>query len=365
MNYEEKMKQIKMTKALLDKKFGEGALMRGTAKAQKCETISTGVIPIDLASGVGGFPRGRITEIFADPMLGKSLICQRLVASAQAQGGICAYIDMEHALDGYWATRQGVNMGELEIAQPSSGEEGLQILEALIKTKAFDVIIVDSVAALTPQAIIDGEIGDSTVASQARLMSQALGKINPLIEKSGTVVVFVNQLRSKIGPMANGGSAVSGGRALPYYASMRIELRNMGRLTDTKTGEIYGMTIKAMFMKNKVAPPFKAVEYKLLHGEGIDNEAWLIDYAVRFGFMAKSGAFFYMLDDNGEREEKSFAQGERNAAARLRSEPNFRDILYSKVAQEYNRRIGYFELEEPADDSIEEPVIQEEESNED
>ncbi len=349
---EEKLKQAELASAAIDKVYGKGAIFSGDSKPLDVDVISTGNFAVDLAMGVFGLPRGRIAEIYGHEGVGKSLLVTTLIAECQAKGGLAVYVDAEHASDPYWMTKQGVNMQDLAISQPSSGEEALGIVRILVESGAYDLVVVDSVAALTPQAEINGDIGDSHVGLQARLMANAMRILNVNVEKTDTALVFVNQLRDKIGPMANGGSVTPGGRSLKFYASTRIDLRRIGTLTGN--GEEIGFTVQAKIIKNKVAPPFKKVEYDVLHGMGFNNNATIIDYAVRYGYVGKSGNYYYLLDEDGNKAEKSFANGLAQASRYLYSDLEFARDLKAKITEEYIKRQGYFTFDEVEEEEIEE-----------
>jgi len=275
----------------IEKQFGSGAIMRlGSAERQQVDTIPTGSIALDLALGVGGVPRGRITEIFGPESSGKTTVCQHVIAEAQKKGGVAAFIDVEHALDPGYARACGVNVDELLVSQPDTGEQALEITETLIRSGGIDVVVVDSVAALVPRAEIEGEMGDSFVGIQARLMSQALRKLTGAVSRSNTSLVFTNQLREKIGVMFGNPETTPGGRALKFYASVRLDIR---RVETIKTGqESIGNRVRVKVVKNKVAPPFRVAEFDVMYGEGISKEGGLLDVGVAMNVVDKTGAWF-------------------------------------------------------------------------
>ncbi len=307
----------------IKRRYGEGALMKlGEATHLRVDVIPTGSLALDIALGVGGLPRGRITEIYGPEGSGKTTICQHVVAEAQKRGGIAAFIDMEHALDPTYAEACGVNTEELYISQPDTGEQALEIAETLIRSGAVDVVVIDSVAALVPRAEIEGEMGDAHPGLQARLMSQALRKLSGAIKQSNAVVIFTNQLRSKIGVMFGSPETTSGGRALKFYASVRLDVR---RITAIKNrGEIVGHRTRVRVTKNKVAPPFRLAEFDIMYGQGISREGDLMDVALEMGLLDKRGSFYYF---EGER----FAQGRENAKSYLAEHPEMAEAIESLI----------------------------------
>ncbi|OGO07058.1 MAG: recombinase RecA, partial [Chloroflexi bacterium RBG_13_56_8b] len=287
----EKVKALELAISQIEKRFGKGAVMKlGEGALVKVPAIPSGSLALDLALGVGGIPRGRITEIFGPESSGKTTLAQHIIAEAQKLGGTVAYIDAEHALDPSYAANCGVNVDELLISQPDTGEQALEITEALVRSGAVDVIVIDSVAALVPQAEIEGQMGDAHVGLQARLMSQALRKLAAAIGKSGTAVVFINQLREKVGIIFGNPEVTPGGRALKFYSSVRIDLR---RIETIKQGDVaIGNTVRAKVVKNKIAPPFKTAQFDIMFDHGISQEGNLIDLGAELGIVKKSGAFF-------------------------------------------------------------------------
>jgi recombination protein RecA len=312
---EGRQKVLDQTVAQIKRRFGDGALMRlGDATHLNVEVVPTGSLALDVALGVGGVPRGRITEVYGPEGSGKTTICQHIVAEVQKQGGIAAFIDMEHALDPTYAVRCGVDVESLYISQPDTGEQALEIAEALVRSGAVDVIVVDSVAALVPRAEIEGEMGDSHPGLQARLMSQALRKLSGAIKQSNSVMIFTNQLREKIGVMFGSPETTSGGRALKFYASVRLDVR---RVTSIKTqAEITGHRTRVRVTKNKVAPPFRVAEFDIMFGDGISREGDIMDVGLELGIIDKRGSFYYY---DGDR----FAQGRENAKVYLQENPEF------------------------------------------
>ncbi|HEU5326887.1 MAG TPA: recombinase RecA [Thermomicrobiales bacterium] len=320
----ERDRAIDVAISQIERQFGKGSIMRmgDSAARMAIEVIPTGSIELDLALGVGGVPRGRITEIYGPESSGKTTICQHIIAEAQRMGGVAAFVDAEHALDPLYAARCGVNLDDLLVSQPDTGEQALEITETLVRSGAIDVVVVDSVAALVPRAEIDGDMGDSHVGLQARLMSQALRKLTGAINRSKTCVIFTNQLRMKIGVMFGNPETTSGGRALKFYASVRLEVR---RIESIKTGQdVTGSRTRVKVVKNKVAPPFKQAEFDIMYNEGISKSGSILDTAVNLGLVRKSGAFFYL-------EEEKLGQGRENAKDFLKNNPDLMADLEGRI----------------------------------
>jgi recombination protein RecA len=319
----EKEKALELVISQIEKRYGKGSVMKlGGVVAPPIEAIPSGSLALDLALGVGGIPRGRITEVFGPEASGKTTLAQHVIAEAQKQGGLAAYIDVEHALDPTYAARCGVNVDDLLISQPDTGEEALEITEALVRSRAVDVIVVDSVAALVPRAEIEGEMGDAHVGLQARLMSQALRKLAAAIGKSGTAVLFINQLREKVGIVFGNPEVTPGGRALKFYSSIRIDLR---RAETIKEGnEAVGSHIRAKVVKNKVAPPFRSADFDIMFARGISREGNLIDLGIESGLIKKSGAFFSYGDIR-------LGQGRENAKQYLCQNPELAQEIEKQV----------------------------------
>jgi recombination protein RecA len=324
MSVTDKHRALEAALAQIERQYGRGAVMRLGEETVKTpvSVISTGSLSLDLALGVGGIPRGRITEIYGPESAGKSTLALHIIAQAQAQGGIAAYIDVEHALDPVYAANLGVRLADLLVSQPDTAEQALEITEALVRSGAVDVIVIDSVAALVPRAEVEGEMGDAHVGLQARLMSQALRKLTGAISKSNTAVIFINQLREKVGVLFGNPETTPGGRALKFYSSVRLEIR---RVESIKQGtEIVGNRVRVKVAKNKVAPPFRTAEFDIMVHGGISREGDLLDLGVAMGFIKKSGSFFSFRDER-------IGQGRENAKEYLRQHP--------EVAQELERLI--------------------------
>jgi len=325
----EKKKALEMALGQIEKQFGKGAVMRlGENTHMNVETIPTGSVGLDIALGVGGVPRGRIVEIFGPESSGKTTVALHIIAEAQKAGGDAAFIDAEHALDPVYAKKLGVDIDNLIVSQPDTGEQALEIAEALVRSGAIDVIVVDSVAALVPKAEIDGEMGDAHVGLQARLMSQALRKLAGVISKSNTTAIFINQLREKVGIMFGNPETTPGGRALKFYATVRLDIR---RIESIKLGtDIIGNRTRVKVVKNKVAPPFKEAEFDIMYGEGISKEGSILDIAANLDIINKSGAWYSY---NGQR----IGQGRENVKQYLKENPEISGEVEKKIRENYNQ----------------------------
>ncbi|MDU4889021.1 MAG: recombinase RecA [Clostridium sp.] len=324
----DKLKALEAAMGQIEKQFGKGAVMKlGEESNLSIECISTGCLGLDLGLGIGGVPRGRIVEIFGPESSGKSTVALHIVAEAQKTGGCAAYIDAEHALDPVYAKALGVDIDNLIVSQPDTGEQGLEIAEALVRSGAVDVIVVDSVAALVPKAEIEGEMGDSHVGLQARLMSQALRKLTGTINKTKCCAVFINQLREKVGVMFGNPETTPGGRALKFYSSVRLDVRKIDTI---KQGDTFmGNRTRVKITKNKVAPPFKQAEFDIMYGEGISREGDILDIAVKEEIVQKSGAWFAYGDVR-------LGQGRENAKNFFKENPEIRDEIENKIREKYN-----------------------------
>jgi recombination protein RecA len=319
----ERGKAVTAAIAAIEKQFGTGSIMKlGSGSIAAIDVIPTGSIALDLALGVGGIPRGRITEIFGPESSGKTTICQHVIAEAQRRGGVAAFIDVEHALDPAYARACGVNVDELLVSQPDTGEQALEITETLIRSGGIDCVVVDSVAALVPRAEIEGEMGDSFVGIQARLMSQALRKLTGAVSRSNTSLIFTNQLREKIGVMFGNPETTPGGRALKFYASVRLDIR---RIETIKTGtESVGNRVRIKVVKNKVAPPFRVAEFDVMYGEGVSKEGGLLDVGVAMSVVTKTGAWFTF-------EETRLGQGREASKDFLKANPDIAATIDAKI----------------------------------
>ena len=322
-----KRKQLEQAILQIEKQFGKGSIMKlGDAKSAEVEVISTGCMTLDHALGIGGVPKGRIIEIYGPESSGKTTLTLHILAEAQKMGGTAAFIDAEHALDPVYAARLGVDTNNLLISQPDTGEQALEICEALVRSGAVDCVIIDSVAALTPKAEIDGEMGDSFMGVQARLMSQALRKLTAIINKSNACVIFINQLRDKIGVMYGNPETTTGGKALKFYSSIRMDIRKTDVIKDGS--EIIGNRTKVKIVKNKLAPPFKTAEFDIMYGTGINNEGCVIDMAIELDVVQKSGSWYSY---NGEK----IGQGKENVKNFLQANPD----IYEEVKKQINEKL--------------------------
>jgi recombination protein RecA len=324
----ERDKALEMALGQIEKQFGKGAIMRmGENTHMQVEAISTGALSLDLAIGIGGLPRGRVVELFGPESSGKSTLAMHVVAEAQRNGGICAYIDAEHAMDPSYAKAIGVNIDDLLISQPDTGEQALEITDMLIRSGALDVIVIDSVAALTPRAEIEGEMGDAHVGLQARLMSQALRKLTANLSKSRTIAIFINQLREKVGVMFGSPEVTPGGRALKFYSSVRLDIRRIESIKDG--AEVIGNRTRVKVVKNKIAPPFKQCEFDIMFAKGISREGSLLDIATDLGIIRKSGAWYTY-------EGEQIGQGRENAKAFLAENLE----LMIEVSEKVRQKVG-------------------------
>lgn len=327
-NVEEKKKALNMAMSQIEKQFGKGSIMRlGDRGYVKMEVIPTGALSLDIALGIGGLPKGRIIEIYGPESSGKTTVALHVIAEAQKRDGVAAFIDAEHALDPSYAKNLGVDVENLIVSQPDTGEQGLEIAEALVRSNAVDILVVDSVAALVPRAEIEGEMGDSHVGLQARLMSQALRKLAGAINKSKTIVIFINQLREKVGIMFGNPETTTGGRALKFYSSVRLDVR---RIDSIKQGDnILGNRTRVKIVKNKVAPPFKKAEFDIMYGTGISKEGNILDVGVEADIVNKSGSWYSYGD-------YKLGQGRENSKDFLRENPDVMIEIENKIRQKYN-----------------------------
>ena len=338
----EKMKALEAALGQIEKQFGKGSVMKlGDYTAMNVEAIPTGALSLDIALGIGGIPRGRIIEVFGPESSGKTTLALHLIAEAQKMGGEAAFIDAEHALDPVYAKHLGVNIDELIVSQPDTGEQALEIAEALVRSGALDIIVVDSVAALVPKAEIDGDMGDAHVGLQARLMSQALRKLAGVINKSKCVIVFINQLREKVGVMFGNPETTPGGRALKFYSSVRLDIRRVESLK--QDGEVIGNRTRVKVVKNKVAPPFREAEFDIIYGKGISKEGNILDAAVNLDIVEKSGSWFSY---NGER----IGQGRENVKKYMKEHPemmaDIEEKIRAKFSEAFEKSLGDEEEEE-------------------
>ena len=322
----DKTKALDAALSQIERAFGKGSIMRlgKTQQAVEIETVSTGSLGLDIALGVGGLPRGRVIEIYGPESSGKTTLTLHVIAEAQKKGGVCAFVDAEHALDPVYAKKLGVNLNDLLISQPDTGEQALEITDTLVRSGAVDVLVIDSVAALTPRAEIEGEMGESQPGLQARLMSQALRKLTASISRSNTMVIFINQIRMKIGVMYGSPETTSGGNALKFYASVRLDIRRIGAIKEHD--QVVGNQTRVKVVKNKVAPPFKQVEFDIMYGEGVSKVGELIDLGVKAGVVEKSGAWFSF-------DSQRLGQGRENAKNLLKSNPEIADRIERAVRE--------------------------------
>ncbi len=326
-NSEERKKALDAAMAQIEKQFGQGALMRlGDQEVQAIETIPTGALTLDIALGVGGMPRGRVIEIYGPESSGKTTVALHVIAEAQKLGGTCAFIDAEHALDPVYAGKIGVDVDNLLLSQPDNGEQALDITETLVRSGCLDVIVIDSVAALVPKAEIEGDMGDAHVGLQARLMSQALRKLTGIISKSGTICIFINQLREKVGIMFGNPETTTGGRALKFYSSVRLDVRKTETLRNGT--DVIGSHTRVKVVKNKVAPPFKEAEFDIMYGEGISNESCIIDLAVENNIIEKSGSWFAY-------KGQKIGQGKDNTRVYLKENPEICKEIEQLIRDSY------------------------------
>ena len=356
---DDKKEALAATMKQIEKQFGKGSIMRlgDDTTRMDVKAVSTGILPLDVALGIGGLPRGRITEIYGPEAGGKTTVALHMIASIQQQGGTAAFVDAEHALDPMYAKRLGVDVDNLLLAQPDTGEQGLDIAEALIRSAAIDIVVIDSVAALVPKSEIEGEMGDSNVGLHARMMSKAMRKLTAVIGKTDTVVVFINQIREKVGIMFGNPETTTGGRALKFYASVRLEVRK-GEAIKQGT-EVIGNRVKIKVAKNKVAPPFRTAEFDLIYGEGYSKVGSIIDMGVAFEIVDKSGAYFSY---NGER----LGQGKENAKNFLREHPDISAEIENKIRDAVLKSIKPVDAIDATDTPDEEDFNEEEDfSNED
>jgi len=321
----DKTKALDAALSQIERAFGKGSIMRlGQQKVMEIETVPTGSLSLDIALGVGGLPKGRIVEIYGPESSGKTTLALHTIAEAQKGGGVCAFVDAEHALDPVYARKLGVNLDNLLISQPDTGEQALEITDTLVRSGAVDVLVVDSVAALTPKAEIEGEMGEMQPGLQARLMSQALRKLTGSISRSNTMVIFINQIRMKIGVMYGSPETTTGGNALKFYASVRLDIRRVGSIKERE--EVVGNTTRVKVVKNKVAPPFKQVEFDIMYGEGISKTGELVDLGVKAGIVEKSGAWFSY-------DSQRLGQGRENAKQFLRQNPEAANRIEQAIRQ--------------------------------
>ena len=340
----DKTKALEAALTQIERAFGKGSIMRMGAKAgdTQIETISSGSLGLDLALGIGGLPRGRIVEIYGPESSGKTTLALHAIAEAQKRGGTCAFIDAEHALDPVYARKLGVNLDDLLLSQPDGGEQALEIADTLVRSGAMDVIVIDSVAALVPRAELEGEMGDSHVGLHARLMSQALRKLTSTVARSNTMLIFLNQIRLKIGVMFGNPETTTGGNALKFYASIRMDIRRIGQIKDRE--EVVGNQTRVKVVKNKLAPPFRQVEFDIIYGEGISKPGELIDLGVKAGIVEKSGAWFSF-------DSQRIGQGRENAKQFLRDHKETADEIERRVREHSGIVTNLMTVEPAAEDA--------------
>ena len=329
----DKQKALDSALAQIERQFGKGSIMKLGADnpVQEIEATSTGSLGLDIALGIGGLPKGRIVEIYGPESSGKTTLTLHVVAEEQKKGGVCAFVDAEHALDPTYARKLGVNLDELLISQPDTGEQALEIVDTLVRSGAVSLVVVDSVAALTPKSEIEGDMGDATVGAQARLMSQAMRKLTASISRSNCMVIFINQIRMKIGVMFGNPETTTGGHALKFYASVRLDIRRIGAIKDRD--EVVGNATRVKVVKNKVAPPFKQVEFDIMYGEGISKMGELVDLGVKAGVVEKSGAWYSYGDER-------IGQGRENAKQFLRDNPDIAYAIEDKIRASHGLDFG-------------------------
>jgi recombination protein RecA len=344
----DKAKALESALQQIERQFGKGSIMRlgGQNQMAEIEAISTGSLGLDIALGIGGLPKGRIVEIYGPESSGKTTLTLHVVAEAQKGGGVCAFVDAEHALDPQYAKKLGVNLDELLISQPDTGEQALEIVDTLVRSGAVSCVVVDSVAALTPKSELEGDMGDSSVGVHARLMSQAMRKLTGSISRSNCMVIFINQIRMKIGVMFGSPETTTGGNALKFYASVRLDIRRIGAIKDRD--EVVGNTTRVKVVKNKVAPPFKEVEFDIMYGEGISKTGELIDLGVKAGVVEKSGSWFSFGDER-------IGQGRENAKQFLKDNPAIALSIEDRIRASHGLDLGFAPEPAEADDSMIEP----------